>query len=266
MQALQLLGILASCWLDAETNAASPILMAEGAALLQYIAQMSQEFQSNAFDSECHRQLLLELIIHVADGGMGERLDEDSCAGAALAGKMLLAAVDEHLEECTSVSISLASGQLAILAAEAADSSTIQESALIFHGSLSYMKAAKFAGIESWIKYVRVLRCLADRLLCNVHAEDRIHEQVACLGIPAQGVSIDDLKPLWWILQLNPKVIGVNVQTVDCALSRRLIKMCGKCGLIERLSQICLGTAGMTHDVACKGRHVWRGLDRRSDS
>lgn len=161
---------------------------------------------------------------------------------------VLLDSLCDAWEDHVLETILLAAGELGVLAAHSTDSQSIENAATIFRELACYIKRGKFGAQDAHIKVIRTARTLACELLRNGHARDGLREQVASLGIPNTEVSTEDVALLWWLLQFNPKALGVNAQTVDNALSKRLIRNCGSFGLFEQLSQICLGSTAVIGD------------------
>jgi hypothetical protein len=243
---VEILTGLASLWPnDAETDVASTILLVNGAVVLKGVANASAlSFAEGPISSD--GVSLLKLLSHIAEGGIvGQRLDAHACFGAATAAKDLSDAQCKSLDVDGHGTRLTAAGQMACLAAQSSELDSLEAAADVLQRLLHHAKSNKN---DACIKCIRTIRALADMLLCNKHSTVSLRERVASLGIPSEDVSTDDVSLLWWILQLNPRVLGVNVQTVDCMLSKRLIATGIQYGLIEHLSQICLGARSTKGD------------------
>lgn len=258
VDAVDVLMALAFQWpADVEADLASQMLLANAATLLRAVADASAALLVHTLYIDGEDLALLRLLEHVADGGIVYRKwEEESCIGAGLAAGILVKTVSKTCEPHIKETVLLAAGQLASLAAQSDSSEAIAHAAAVLESLLSHTKHGKFAALDARIKSIRVVRTLTDLLLCNQSADQNVLEQVALLGIPIEEVSTVDVALLWWILQLSPKALGVNVQTVDRTLSKRLIKMCGKAGLVHRLGEICLGDISVIGDGTARSHSL----------
>jgi len=226
---------------NADIDAASQVLLAgDGVLLRDMCAKICEELREQP-QGGTHASTMLMLVEHIADGGIAcSRAAAVTLQSVAHGAESFLDATRSCSGQECRISLLCAAGQLAIGAARSAVASERQVAMDVLDELLSRVRHDLSMQCYQYVHVVRVIRTLVDVLLQSTFTTSECRAQVASFGIPATNVTTNDVVLLWWVLLLNPNALQVDPQTVDHALSKRLILGCGDAGLIDRLSRCCL--------------------------
>lgn len=235
-------------------------------SLLHAVTRATAEiFERGGLERVAGQQAVMQLWSRIADGEILLRsCREDACVAAASSISVLLGIGLACRHECDGDALLIAVAHIALVAGQARDTQFIEVAVGALNELLIYTKRATFADLNARIKFIRGLRALVDTLLSNVSLVASLRAQVATLGIPAEGVAVIDVTLIWWVLLPSPEMLGVDVQTTNRGLSKRLRRACVLAGLVERLAKISSDTEGDC-TVRC---HAWALLValRRSEA